>query len=663
MSQVQFKDRYGNDIVQTGLTLVPQKWSGSNRGGYKRATIEAYGPREKLLDLASILRYNTNIFNDFGKRVWNGYVDEVIVYLGSVTIGFSVSGMANRVKVIYNTNASNSTSRSAYTDWFSNADSIDKYGYIERIISVPDTLETNAEQRAAQAVEVLGQPVQSFAFDGGGQEPYVRIECLGWYSTLKWRMFRELRGSEGHVASGSETQPLGFGFTSNAIGFNAEDNSIHQIGSDLINFGRDQKIRIDGSNDNDGVKTVGAVAGDELITYNTSIEFDADDMFDSQDKMNEYFNVDDMVKVTESSDNNGYYFVANVIPQKIETIPIELVTEAENPVVLNRGTSLNVDESLTHELPSLDAPYDVTILNICQSLAREFTASATGTWRVKNVLLKVKKVGSPSDNLQVQLVSNGGSHSYTNIETATVAGSNLPINYSWVEIEFSGNNTITGGYDYAIIISRTGSPSTTDYYEVQLDDESSESGVLFTNDGIGSWTAHGEDHDLIFQVTGVEETTEQMENVLNLSEYLDFYIEAESGLDDSLYMGTYESAKSKLEKLLDFGTSTNKQLVAITDLEQNLYIREQQSKTQLHRLIRVTTEGQIKDDMGNYIEDGELIFDRWVELDDSFTPYAYSANFNRTYIAECEWNDTTKTRRISSGWESDADQLKLVRNG
>lgn len=663
MGQVQFKDRADNEIVKQGLTFVPIKWSGSNKGGYRRATIEAYGSREKLMDLASILRYETNIFNDFGKQVWNGFVNEVIIYLGNVTLGFTLSGMTNRVKVIYNTNDGDAGSYTAYTDWFANGDSIAKYGYMERVISVADTLSANAEKRAQQAVANLAQPVQSFAFGGDNELPLARIECLGWYSSLKWRMFRELRGSEGHSSGGSGVQRLGVGFTSNNIGFNAADNSLRTIGNQLHSFPNEEKFIVTNSVSNDGSYTAASANRKNYASYSVNASFSSDDVFDADELMAERFEVDDMVKITDSSANNGFYFTTNVIPGKFEVTPFPLTTEAENPVTIEVGSGLKVDETVTQELPSLSSPYNVTILAAVQSLAREFTAIASGTWKFKRIRLRVRKEGAPADNLQVSLASNSGSHVYTIIESATVSGSNIPSSYGWIDFEFSGSNTITGGNDYAVIISRTGTPSTESYYEIAIDEDSAETGVLFSNDSINGWESHANDADLIFTVIGEEETTTQIANILEYGQFIDYYIELDSGVSDLLYMANYETVQSKLEKLLAFGATSNVQLVIVSDLNRNLYIRGQQTKTELDRILKVTLDGQIKDSMGNLLEDGELVFDQWITLDDTFAAYGYSVNFQLTYITGSEWDDSSKTLTITSGWESSVDKLDFITNG
>ena len=666
MSKVLFKDRAGNDLVLTSVEYVPKVWSAKNIGGFDKATIEAFGPKEKLLELAVLLKYQADIYNDFGKHVWNGFVNEIIIYFGSVSIGFSLSEMANKIKVIYNTTTPTNGSYSSYTDWIEDDVSIGKYGYFERVLSYSDGTDTTANAFGNQYLSTHKQPIQSLAFDQSSELAYARIECLGWYSTLAWRLFKEDRGKEFHNASGSYYQSLGVGLTSSKIGFNIvnEVNQIEVVDSNAMEaFTKDDKIRITGSASNNGLFTVDKSLSREHQVYNTDASFSSDDIFDANEDMTSYFDVGDLMLVTNSASNNGYYFLTNVIPEKVETDPNILTTEAENPVTLEAGSGFTVVEAITQEIPSYASPYNVTIRGQVQKLSREFTAVVVGTWKVDSILLRVQKVGSPSDDLKVSLMTNAGSHTYSTIEYATVAGSSISETNNWITFQFDGTNTITGGNDYAIVIERTGSFSTDDYYKIQLDDDSSESGIVFVNDSTG-WVAHPLDYDMPFQVIGIEETTTELDVILSeVANDFNYYIEIDSGVDDLLFMSNYEIAKNKVERLLSLGDISGKSLVAVSDLNKNIYIRSRQEGTDSAKNFSMDLSGNIKTGLGEAISDGQLIFDSWLEVDVSFASFIYSANLSKIYVYGSEWDDSNKTLKIISSENSSIDKLEAIFNG
>lgn len=658
MSSIQLRDLGNRTVIPADVSFVPEKWSADNKGGFKSATIKAYGPKDRLLNLTSILKYEVDIFNDFGKNVWNGYVNEILITLGKVTIGYSLKGMANRIKVFYNDPSIQSGQRSFYTDWIEDSDGRSVFGTFERVISQSDTTSANADQKAQQFLQNLKKPVETLSFDGDGLNSFVRIECLGWLHRLEDRFFIENRGFESYTTS-KISAPIGLGFTSSEVGFNADDNSISTpTGNQLLNFQKGQKIHVSGSASNDGTYTLAGVESDEYSEYTINVTMSSDDIFDATNTMNEKFQVGDIIKISDSTSNDGYYKIINVIPSKIE-VDDTLTTEAANDVTFEVGSTASTEENLVDELPS----NSVTIRSQNRAIYKEFDITASGTWRFKKLLLKMRKIGTPTDDALVVLFLKTGTNTYSSIESKQIDASNFSNSFGWVEFEFTGNNTVTLGSTYALVVTTESYGFDPDnFYEVQLDNEANVSGNVFFNDPDNNYILQ-ENTEMPFQLMGVEETTEIMADVVQLGEEFETFVDVESDVDDYLYMKNYEDAYSKLMSLVDFGTSANENIVITSDTKKNIFIKKQQAAFNEDKVYKITSTGQIKDSTGRLIDDGELVYDRYIELDDTFVQYGYFTNLRKSYINGSEWNDITKTYRISSGWITSLDRFELIKNG
>jgi len=128
----------------------------------------------------------------------------------------------------------------------------------------------------------------------------------------------------------------------------------------------------------------------------------------------------------------------------------------------------------------------------------------SGTQTTETVQLWLKKVGSPTDTLTVQLFtdSSGDPDSIANANlTADVDASTLGTDYGWITFTFATPTSISGSTQYHIVLSTDGSPSETDYV-VWGGDSSSPSygdGVAQSEES-SVWSSLGA--DMIFRLQG-----------------------------------------------------------------------------------------------------------------------------------------------------------------
>ncbi len=98
--------------------------------------------------------------------------------------------------------------------------------------------------------------------------------------------------------------------------------------------------------------------------------------------------------------------------------------------------------------------------------AQSFVAP-TGAANVVGVVLPLEKIGTPSDNLTIQIVNDSaGSPGVTVSGSATVSGSSLTTSFVWYEIALTA--ALTPSSTYWIVLSRTGAIDGANYYAISV---------------------------------------------------------------------------------------------------------------------------------------------------------------------------------------------------
>lgn len=106
-------------------------------------------------------------------------------------------------------------------------------------------------------------------------------------------------------------------------------------------------------------------------------------------------------------------------------------------------------------------------------LAMKFRNTASGTWNADKVALRMQRVGSPGDKVQVQLCADSGGNPGTvldQVDDGGIAGSSVPTEMNWVEFPLNNTQPLALSTDYWLVVSRSGSASLTNYYIVSIDE-------------------------------------------------------------------------------------------------------------------------------------------------------------------------------------------------
>jgi hypothetical protein len=169
-------------------------------GGCQAASISTYGGAGELWNMTSYLGCPVEIVDGQGRRVWWGFVNDVLINSGVTELGLTLDNMANSVQVAYSFVApgSNEVGTRKTTTAVTNADSITEYGTKEFIVSQAGMADAAATDLAARYLADHKLPQRLFT-PGGTGRAYdflpaqkstfftVRLNCRGYFDKMNWR--------------------------------------------------------------------------------------------------------------------------------------------------------------------------------------------------------------------------------------------------------------------------------------------------------------------------------------------------------------------------------------------------------------------------------------------------------------------------------------------
>lgn len=440
---VEFRDRNGrSEPTPNGVLVRPLRFGWAAVGGPLDAEIEASGSRDGLVNLLNRLGHEVRISNIYGQLVWWGYIEEVVISLGAYQLGMSLAEMYNRVAVAYTYQDVDNFVRRGTTDWHEHTESVNTYGPKELLYSASELDSLDSAESLAQALaDRLGDPIRIMQI-GEGEPDTARIRCRGFYSTLSWRYYKQLAGRVVYdVYNGDQVLGVGWEYTGRLV-FDEERTTIYQVGAHH-GYRSGDKIVISGTTHNNGTKTVGTATNADLIfrTIPSDVRFTASDDIYAPPGSFEGIKVDDWILIEGSSaGNNGMHQVGKVrlsIPYpdnpSITVDHIEVVDSTNQegptgPITITRMGYLRTEEGLTNEGPTAG-----TIRAWGIRLAQSFTLPHdVGSWTAHEILLRIRKQGTPTDGVRVSLCANQDNAPGTVLAQATLNHDQLGISYGWV---------------------------------------------------------------------------------------------------------------------------------------------------------------------------------------------------------------------------------------
>lgn len=250
-----------------------------------------------------------------------------------------------------------------------------------------------------------------------------------------------------------------------------------------------------------------------------------------------------------------------------------------------------------------------------QKLAQSFQLASAVSWDAKTVRLRMKKEGTPTDTLTVKLCSDTAGAPGTVLVSGTLTGADIDENLNWVEFAMSARQTLVASTTYWITIERSGAASTANYYKCDANEALGYTRGLFRIYN-GSWVARSPDADLLFAVAGVQETSQQIEDIIDAeSEFITSLItEIAAAVYSSPYRDGDRTALECAEELLETGTSSNFRMLTEVKRSRIVALWEEPDIGDNDYMLR--SDGRMYTSMGQEIDPYHYPVGVWAQLVD-----------------------------------------------
>jgi hypothetical protein len=238
---VELERRDFSGPVALDLPVKPVQMGWSAFGGPKTAELHVRGKAEDLIDLTGLLRCGVMVRDAQGEPVWWGYVDDVLIRLGDVTIRVAMKELANRVSVRYAyLSPDNRPGDTGVTAPAGNTPSEREYGVKEQVLQRQNIDEVYAATLRDAFLAQHAWPVSTLGQCGKPGAPEALLGCSGWFRTLAWRQYEHDDGFYANTGPG----PGSFAFGNSASSLYAaqsftpgEDGALKTVAFMLRNVG------------------------------------------------------------------------------------------------------------------------------------------------------------------------------------------------------------------------------------------------------------------------------------------------------------------------------------------------------------------------------------------------------------------------------------------
>ena len=349
-----------------------------------------------------------------------------------------------------------------------------------------------------------------------------------------------------------------------------------------------------------------------------------------------------LIKIAGSAGaaNDGLYWATSVAEDHVKLLPADIVSSSATSTTITQGNSVTVQETLTDEVTTSA----ITVTAHGTKIYYAFAIASTTAWTVTDVFLRLKKNGSPSDNIQVSLIQMTGVDTYTTLTSVSKAGSLIATDFNVFKFTMPAPQTFSPGTTYGILIERTGSNHPENFYIVAVDEEQSHGGTMKLWDG-AAWQTRYVEADLWFSIQGVKTTTTQMgELMAQHAQDIDVYAfeESSSGVSIAQYMTREENALERFRKMLRHGNSSGKRYVVESVVGGAVKIAVQKTPSEQNWVYHIASDGRIMEGNNQELEPGRLLQNEVVEVSLDVAPSGTFLLTNRFNVGRSEWNEANR---------------------
>jgi len=634
-------------IHSPNLKITPKHWSASDKGGPLDAEVFIEAPVSELAEALNWLRYPIRIINRAGIAVWWGLVTTVEIKLKALSLSVSLENLQNRVKVQYSYQGPDGSAESAETSWTQDVVSVAEYGTWEIIKSIGDASLQRATQEITNTLNDNASPATT-EFAVGGQavtRGEITLSCRGWFWTLGAKYFERPDGVEKHTSGDTSTISLGQKLTATTIGFESNNDYIHELNGQLGNFESGQRVKVTGAANgaNNGTFRIERGTDQAPLTITTNIWADPSDDIHIAGTGFAEIDANDLIWMSgwDTPQNNGYRWVEAVAESNhitTQTHDITWGTGTPN-VTLKRGHAIGVTGGLVSELPGAT----VTLTVLGEKMAQRFTLSQAVGFSLYEVYIKIAKINAPADGVILEVYADNAGALGTFIESTIVSAAAIFTQSDWCRFDFTGATFLTAGAIYWLVVRRSGTSDPTNYYSIEIDKSGGYGGgTLKLWDG-AAWVNGETDSDMYFAVWGREQTTTQISRMVSSAGQ---FIQSCQILDASaLYTYQYRDgslkAKDEIEALLDSGSGDGRRMIAEVTEQRIMMIKKRPDPTSAIDNVQVTLDNRWLDIAGSKLDEGYLPVGKWVEVRNLPADIAAAARVNPFYVGFAEFTADT----------------------
>jgi hypothetical protein len=288
--------------------------------------------------------------------------------------------------------------------------------------------------------------------------------------------------------------------------------------------------------------------------------------------------------------------------------------------------------------------------------AQSFQLTGGAAWSAYSGKVNIGILGAPADNVILDLCADSAGVPGTVLGSATISAAIIPVEASWVEGVLSVSPALALGTTYWLVIRRSGANDPSNFYFVKVNTALGyTSGVCRLWNG-SAWVARSPDADMLFQITGQQETTAQIAAVVAASgQFLAATdIENASGIFSSPYRDGDTTALAEILDLLKSTTSGSRLLTQVTSARR-VRVFEEPSVAAFEYIYK--RDGTLMTKTGSMVEPHLCPVAEWVRVQDVVDyDMGLIADPSYFFIEEAEYDAATdklrfQPRGIPSPWD------------
>ena len=251
-------------------------------------------------------------------------------------------------------------------------------------------------------------------------------------------------------------------------------------------------------------------------------------------------------------------------------------------------------------------------------MAESFTVPVG--WDALTMWFKVGKYQLPTDNLKGEIWSNVGAVPWGVVATSSVAAASLSGDLEWVRFEFSaGAYSLVAGTTYWAVLSRSGTLNSGKYYRATVDEGLGYSGGTGLMWNGSAWVARSPAADLVFQITGQAQTTDQIAAMVDPGGAGQFlkgvFVKDGSGVYGRQYRDGRETALKEVGQLLEQGASDGSKMVAWVGSDRILVVRKAPAYVEGGAELLLLASGELRAKGGGLLPASVRVVGKWAAVE------------------------------------------------